>query len=247
MAEVLEASRRTLAARIHTSIPGKIVLYDPVTNTATVKIAVKDFVFDVEGDPQYDEAIVFPMVLVMWPRGGGHVVRLPLTSDDHVNLLFAERSLAEWRASGQCSEPVDSRRLSIGYPVAIPGIAPDVSPLSPADAIEVEAGALIIGKDGSATDQLIIGGTVPGVRFGKLAVSPVALAVPTNAGLAAITTAIAGLTTAVANMVTAFGTHTHSGVTTGPGASGPPAAAMVAPPAAPAAPATVASAVVKSL
>lgn len=246
LVEILEAANRTLAARIHTSIPAKVVLYDPATNTVSAEIAVKDFVFDGDGERKYDDAIVFSLVPVMWPRGGGKVVRLPLIPGDTVNLLFSERSLAEWRTTGQTSEPIDSARLSNGYPVAMPGLSPDVKPLSPLDVIEMAAGALIVGDDGGAV-QMLIGGTIPGVRFGKLAVSPVALAVPTNAGLAANTAAVAALTTAVAAMVTAFGTHTHPGVTAGAAVTGAPATPMTAPPAAPAAPATVASALVKSL
>ncbi len=207
LGEVLEASQRTLAARIHTSIPGQVVVYDPVTNTATIKAAVKDFVFDGDGDRTYDDAIVFSTVLVMWPRGGGHVVRLPLLPGDTVNLLFAERSIAEWRTSGQASEPLDSRRLSVGYPVAVPGLSPDTSPLSPEDAVEVAAGALVVGRDGGP-DQMLVGGTVPGVRFGRLAVQPVALAAPIVAALAAVQAALAAIVAipAVAGAAAAVGT-----------------------------------------
>ncbi len=187
--EILEASNRTLMARIHTSIPAEVVAYDPATNTIDAKIAVKDFVFDGDGERKYDDAIVFPSVLVMWPRAGGMVVRLPLVPGDTVNLLFAERSLAEWRTTGQTSEPLDSARLSNGYPVAMPGLSPDVSPLSPLDIVEVEAGAMIVGEDGGAA-QMIIGGTVPGVRFGKLAVSPVALSAKVDALFAALAGAV---------------------------------------------------------
>ncbi len=243
--EILEASNRTLAARIHTSIPATVVKYNPTTNTIDAEIAVKDFVFDGDGERKYDDPIVFPSVLVMWPRGGGKVVRLPLIPGDTVNLLFAERSLAEWRTTGQTSEPIDSARLSNGYPVAMPGLSPDVTPLSPLDVAEVTAGALIIGDDGGAA-QMLIGGTIPGVRFGKLAVSPVALAVPTDAALATVAGAMTALTTAVGDMVTAFGSHIHP-VAAAPGNTGAPATPMSAPPAPPAAPATTASTLVKAL
>lgn len=189
LAEFVEAAGRTLAAHIHTSIPAKVVKYDPVLNTVDAAIVVKDFVF-VDGEREYDGDIVIPSVPVQWPRGGGKIARLPLEEGDHVILLFSERSLAEWRTTGQTSEPLDARRLSVGYPFAIPGVAPDVEPLSPADVAEVTAGAMIVGDDGGAA-QVIIGGTVPGVRFGKLAVKPVALGPPVVAFMAAVAAWIA--------------------------------------------------------
>ena len=236
LAEVLEASQRTLAARIHVSIPAEVVSYNPVTNTIDAKLAVKDFFFDGDGERTYDEPLTFPSVLVMWPRGGGKVVRLPLEPGDTVNLLFAERSIAEWRATGQTSEPIDSRRLSYGYPVAIPGLSADVNPLDPLDAVEVTAGAMIIGEDGG-TAQMIVGGTIPGVRFGKLAVSPVALAVPTDTGLAAIVASLNAL-------VTAFNAHVH--VAPGGSTNAPTVGAGI-PASSAAAPASTASTLVKSV
>ncbi len=241
--EILEASQRTLAARIHTSIPAEVVLYDPVTNTITAKVMVKDFVFDGDGKRTYDEAILIPFVPVMWPRGGGKVVRLPLLPEDTVCLLFCERSIAEWRTTGQVSSPIDSRRLSSGYPVAVPGLASDLDTLAPADAIEVAAGALIVGSDGGAA-QMIVGGTIPGVRFGKLAISPVALAVPTDAAFVALAAGLAALQVTVAGLVTAHNGHTHPVAGAVAGFTGVLASA---PAAAPAAPSTTASTLVKSL
>jgi hypothetical protein len=201
MPEVLDASARTLQARIHTHLPGKVVSYDPVTNTANVQPMVKGALFDREGERSFEELPTIPSVPVLWPRAGGFVVRLPLEAGDGVLLCFSEASLAEWRTTGQLSEPTDARRHSLGHAFAIPGAFPDVDVLSPLDAVEILAGGAIIGTDGSATDQIIIGGTVPGVRIGKLAVSPVALATPLLAYVSAAAAAATAIQAALAAIV----------------------------------------------
>ncbi len=249
LAEVIELAGRNLQAGMFTGVPAEVVTYDPVTNTISARIVVKNALFDRSGARDYESFPVIPAVPVMWPRGGGKVVRLPLEPGDSVWLAFSQAALAEWRTTGQTSEPIDSRRHSIGYPYAIPGAFPDVSPLSAADAIEVAAGAMIVGEDGG--DQMIIGGTLPGVRFGKLAISPVALSVPTDAGIAGVIAAVNANTAALEAFIVVFNAHTHPvpGVTVGPGAtvsSVTGTAAAAAPAAAPAA-ATTASLLVKSL
>jgi hypothetical protein len=235
LAEVIEAGTRTANARVRVSLPAKVVTYDPLTNTITAQIQIKDFFFDEDGEREYESLPVIPSVPVQWPRAGGKIVRLPLQPGDGVLLVFSSLSLAEWRLTGQVAEPKDSRRNSIGHCFAVPGAFPDTSPVSPADAVEVTAGGMIVGEDGGAA-QMIVGGTVPGVRFGKTAVSPVALAVPVDANLAAVVTSLNEL-------ITIFNAHVHTGVTAGAAASG-----TTATPATPAtAPSTTASALVKAV
>jgi hypothetical protein len=247
LAEVVEAGTRTANARVRVSLPAKVVTYDPVTNTITAKVQVKDFYFDEDGEREYEELPVLPSVPVQWPRAGGKIVRLPLTPGDGVLLVFSSLSLAEWRLTGQVSEPKDSRRNSIGYCFAVPGAFPDTSPVSPADAVEVTAGGMIVGDDGGSA-QMIVGGTIPGVRFGKFAISPIALAVPTDAALA---TAVAAINTVIASLnslISAYNGHTHV-TSCGAGAGSATATPSQATPAVagPGAPGTTASLLVKSM
>jgi hypothetical protein len=183
LTDVLERAIRGALSHAHTSLPGQVVSYDPVSNTASVQPSVKAEWTDSDGNSNYDTLPVIPNVPVSWPRGGGMVVRMPLDPGDHVWLVFSEASLTEWRTTGQMSEPRDTRRHSLGYPFAIPGAAPDTEPLSPADAAEVAAGALIVGEDGG--DAILIGGALPGVRIGRTAVQSIALAPPLQAFMTA--------------------------------------------------------------
>jgi hypothetical protein len=177
LTEAIEAAIRTATSRIYKSLPAEVVAYDPTTNTVNAKPCIKVPFFDGAGDREYDELPILPSVPVIWPRAGGNVLRSAIDPGDFVWLMFSDLSLAEWRTTGQTSEPTDARRHSLGHAFAIPGAFPDVDPLSPTDVAEIVAGAMIVGADGGAA-QMVVGGTLPGFRFGKLAVSPVALAVP---------------------------------------------------------------------
>jgi hypothetical protein len=199
-AEIFAAHGQSLKAAIHTGIPAKVVLYEPVTNTVTCEAVVKEPLFLSDGDREYSALPTFIQVPVIWPRAGGKIVRLPIEAGDFVWLVFSEASLAEWRATGQLSEPTDARRLSIGYPYAIPGAFPDVETLSPTDALEVAAGGMIMGEDGG--DQILVGGLLPGIRFGKTAVIPIALGTPTVTALTALSTWVAALQAAMAANLT---------------------------------------------
>ncbi len=220
LAEVLETHGRSLKAAIHTSLPAKVVAYDPVTNIVNAQPMIKAAFFLGDGEREYDTLPVVPFP-VLWPRFGGKVVRGLLEPGDHVLLVFSEAGLAEWRATGQLSEPKDARRLSIGYGFAMPGAEPDSNPMTPADALEIAAGALIIGEDGG--DQILVGGLIPGIRLGKTAVMPIAKAPAVIAAFTALSAAIgaqatvftgtgpapvlgAALGTSLAAIVTALGT-----------------------------------------
>ena len=201
-ADVVRAGTRAMAAQMHTSIPAKVTLYDPVTNTLACEAVTNQPFFNVDGTRDWEALPSLVGVPVLWPRFGGRVIRGMLLPGDHVLLVFSETSLAEWRATGQVSNPIDSRRHSVGYPFAIPGAFPDTDPLSPTDAIEVAAGALLIGTDGGDSEQIIIGGLIPGIRLGAGVTTPVAMAPGTLAFMAAVATYIAGVTTAALNAPT---------------------------------------------
>lgn len=252
LAEFVQLGIDAALANLFKAGPGIVMSYDPLTNTANVRPATLHAVYSTTTDKRsYLEIGGIPNVPIIFPRAGGKVARLPVNVGDTVLLVYCDTSLAEWRASGEVSRPQDARRHSIGWPVAIPGFFPDSKPSPALDSAEVAAGGAIFGEE-DGTAKMIVGGTMPGVRFGQLAVSPVALSVPTDAALAGCMSAIAALTSSVSALIAAFNAHTHAVATTGTAAAQAGTAAAVSSPvasapAAPGAPATTASTLVKSL
>jgi hypothetical protein len=183
---IREAIARSLDG-VHTSIPAKVTQYIPAIQQCAVEPVIA-------GMPPLED------VPVQWPRGGGYFVHLPLTAGDHVLLTFCEQDFGPWRLSGSAQAPALLRRHGL-FAYAVPGAAPDTSPIIPAATL---TGAAI----GAETGVIIQVGTA-NAQVGPLGVA--ALPVMTAAEFTAL----------MASFVATLNTHTH--VCAAPGApSGPP-------------------------
>jgi len=120
--------------------------YDAATQTAEVVPVVRSAAPNLDGSTTPEDLPVIPNVPVAWPRAGGYYLHFPLTVGDHVLLVFSEAAIAQWRGSGETSDPGDLSRHDLSYPFAIPGIAPDAQAF--ADAPESEA-VIGVGSGGS--------------------------------------------------------------------------------------------------
>lgn len=187
--EIIDAALRGLQGRLFTGVPAYVKSYDPVKNWIDAEIVVQQAYFNRLGDREYEKFPLLPNVPVIWPRAGGKVLRMKLAVGDSVWLMFSQASLAEWRTTGQVSEPIDSRRHSIGYAYAVPGAFPDTKPLNPVDAAHIEQDQAVFGEDGG--NHVRVGPT--GVELapaGVTPIAPVALSPATVAALEALATAI---------------------------------------------------------
>ena len=209
LAEIVIAGVASAIDNLHTSMPGKVVAYNPLTQCADVQPMAKRVMFDADGNKSYEDLPTIPNVPVQFPRAGGYVITLPMGPGDFVWLVFSEASTAEYRATGQASAQGDVRRHHLGYPTAIPGAVPDTSPLSPTDAAARAAG-MVIGHDGAA-DQIQISPTA--IKLGSAATDFVALASLVMTQLSAIQTQ--------------FNTHVHATAALGPPV--PPTVPMTSP------------------
>lgn len=108
----------------NTAIPGTVERYDPVTQTADIRVTITDrYAVDGSTEPRTQRMPVLPGVPVVFPRGGGWSISWPLTRGDNVLLVFAQRSVAEWfNTDGTVDvSPRDLRAHSISDAFAIPG------------------------------------------------------------------------------------------------------------------------------
>lgn len=110
-------------AEIHTALPGKVVRYDAATGKADVKPVILRFY---EGEDGGEIEVPYPVVTnvpVMFPRGGGAFVSLPLKPDDPVWLLFSQRSLDRYLETDGTQEvdTEDARRHHLSDALCYPG------------------------------------------------------------------------------------------------------------------------------
>jgi hypothetical protein len=117
LAECIEHGVETAMGRLFKAGPGIVKAYDPLTNTAFVRPAVKRaFYSGTTGERSFKEPPEIPFVPVIWPRAGGMVMRMPVLPGDTVLLVYCDAGLAEWREQGGVTEPEDARRHSMAGP-----------------------------------------------------------------------------------------------------------------------------------
>lgn len=201
LADAVTGAIDATLGKIHTSMPGKVVSYNSLAQTADVQPMCKRQLFNADGEKVYESLPLLPAVPVCFPRGGGYVVTFPLQAGDTVVLVFSEAGLAEFLATGSEAEPWDTRRHHISNAVAIPSISPDTAPLASGDN-SARAAGIVIGKDG-ANEQIRF--ATGSIKLGADATDFVALAGLVNTNLT--------------NIRNAFNSHTHTetgGVTSTP-------------------------------
>ena len=120
--DLLSKFRESMAAQIHTALPGKIVRYDSSAQKADVQPLIKDRYVDEAGALQVRTLPVIPAVPVQFPGAGGYRITFPVAEGDTGLLLFAESSLDKWLVSGGTVDPEDDRRHDLTDAVFLPGL-----------------------------------------------------------------------------------------------------------------------------
>lgn len=196
LGEIIAELMAATLGRIETTIPARVVSYDSATQTVTAKPSVSGRYQDSETGELVPYALPTVANVPVWfPAGAGGSLTFPLAPDDDVLLICASRSLDEWKSSGAAEcVPQDTRRHDLTDAIALPGLRPFARVLN---AAAVSPTALVLaGAD---------------IRLGSSAASS---AVVLETLLSAF----------LAQLKTWLDSHVHTGVVTGPGSSGPPAA-----------------------
>lgn len=138
--------------RLRVALPGVIVSFDKDAQTATVQPLIDQVMADGTTRP----LPVLQDVPVSFPRGGGFVLTFPVSEGDECQLVFNDRCIDGWWASGNPSPPLDYRIHDLSDATAHVGISsqPNVVP-------EFDAGAVALRKlDGSAFVKVDAAGVV---------------------------------------------------------------------------------------
>lgn len=217
--ELIETVVDAILADRHHVMPARVLDYDAERMTATLRIGHTHRYPNPDGGKDLHEDLPkLYDVLVAQMRGGGYSCRLPVVAGDIVLLIVADQHLGEWRSKANADTVVqrlrDPFRNGIGGCVAIPFLSTEAGAATMSGALP--AGGAYLGKEDGGSYVHLDGATATlhgsEVKLEASATDFVALASRVLAELNAIRTA--------------FDTHSHSGVMTGMGASGPPAVPM---------------------
>lgn len=133
LGSLLQQTVRFTRGTISTAIPATVLAYDPVLQRVTAKPTVSRF----RVDSETEILVPVPMpavanVPVAFPSSSGFAITWPLAVGDTVFLVLADRSIDEWRSTGNPENiPQDPRRFELTDAVAIPGLRPFTRPIPP--------------------------------------------------------------------------------------------------------------------
>jgi len=118
LAETIRAHIDAVLSDTHTTLPGKIVIYNPLTQTADV---LPSLMRKYEGNIVPTPLPILPNVPVIHPKTKLAHIHMPLSTGDDVWVLISERSLDRWKLTGILTDPADRRKHSLSDAVCIPG------------------------------------------------------------------------------------------------------------------------------
>lgn len=106
---------------LRVAIPGTILSFDAVAQTAVVQIALREKIWAPHAGTT--DVAIAPLqdVPVVLPRGGGYSLTLPITAGDECLLIFADMCIDTWWASGGVQNQFEKRRHDLSDAFCIPG------------------------------------------------------------------------------------------------------------------------------
>lgn len=152
-AEVINAFIDARLNALHKIAIGRVESYDASKNTVTVTPMANRMIPDGATPPNYvsEKLPALSDVQVAHFRGNGMFAAMPLTKGDFGILLYCDRNHAQWRATGNQSDPGDLGLHTMSSALFIPAIFPDKSPIQNAD-----ANNLVIGSDTNHASRIVI-------------------------------------------------------------------------------------------
>jgi hypothetical protein len=128
LADVVRLAIESSQSQLWTAMPGRILAYYPTTQTADVHIICKDIWPTMEGGLKVTDFVDLRNIPVVWPRSSAMGFMFHLSASDGVLVLFASRSIENWRATGQeDQQPIRSHMHNFTDAFCLPGFFSDVA------------------------------------------------------------------------------------------------------------------------
>ena len=125
MAQIIAEAIDDRLIDLHVSLPGRIQSYDAITQTATIEIMVGRLLENTDGVLTSEELPVLQNVPVVFPKTSKYLLSFPIEEGDTGDVIFAESSIGQWRATGAVSAPEDVGRCTLSGAKFYPGLTVD--------------------------------------------------------------------------------------------------------------------------
>lgn len=119
----LEAMLDGRQATIQTAMPGILESYDASSQTASVQTAIQAQVRDATGVWTFVDITVLVDCPVQFPRGGGYGFTFPLVKGNEGIVIFSSRCIDAWWQSGGVQPQAELRMHDLSDGMFVPGIS----------------------------------------------------------------------------------------------------------------------------
>lgn len=127
LANIIQYAITDALSGINTCIPAQVISFDAAANTISAQPVISRRYY---ADDQVVPLPPIHGVPVCFPRSGNAFISFPLAAGDGVLLLFSQRSIDAWYASGTVGPADDPRQFDLTDAIAIPGAFPQTSPIA---------------------------------------------------------------------------------------------------------------------
>jgi hypothetical protein len=163
--DLMNQATRNQLARVRTVLPARVLSYDRATQTVSAQVLIRSAFVDPETrllDTYLPKPI--PKVPVLWMGGANGSITFELAAGDQGLLMCAERSIDEWKQTGDVDNTArDIRRFDLSDALFLPAgkALPDALPATAVDATAlVIAAALLKLGDNTAVDFVALSSLV---------------------------------------------------------------------------------------
>ena len=211
----VRVAQRGHQAAIWTALPGFVKSFDSSKMTCEVQPTIQAQVITAQGVTKWATLPLLVDCPVVFPSGGGFTLTFPIKTGDEVLVVFASRCIDSWWQSGGVQVQAELRMHDLSDGFVLPGVRsrPRVlSGISPTQAqLRSDDGMTFVAIDPTGLVEVVAQNSVA-------IVAPVVNVTGNLVVSGTITAADIGLAAGLPS----YKTHTHTGVQTGGGTSGPP-------------------------
>lgn len=101
--------------------PGIIQSFDPIEQTVSVQLALRELVLDYNYNKDWKEIPILLDVPIVTPRAGGYCLTMPIKQGDECLVIFADMCIDSWWQSGGIQNQAELRRHDLSDSFAILG------------------------------------------------------------------------------------------------------------------------------
>ena len=122
MEEFYRRMLENFAANLRVSAPGIIHEFDPVTQTASVQVAIREKVSNPQDlTHRWMEIPLLLDVPIVLPRAGEFVLTMPIQPGDECLVVFSDFCIDAWFSNGGVQNQIEKRRHDLSDAFAIVG------------------------------------------------------------------------------------------------------------------------------